>query len=197
MAGAMVKSDIRGSVLFQTSGTFKWKCPEGVTKVSIALVGSGGSGYWENRMGGAGANLRFINDVPVVPGTEYNIIIPSKRSARTTAADNSTSALGYTAASPLSATVKGGDGSPAVQSSSGTTYRPGDSVGFMGSGTTGLGVNLLTFTSTPNSGFSNFNGGEAGGGGGWNGSSNGIGGGGAVRILWGKGRAFPSTDIVD
>ncbi|QTH80388.1 hypothetical protein PA10_00190 [Pseudomonas phage pPa_SNUABM_DT01] len=196
MAGAMVKSDIRGSVLFQTSGTFKWKCPEGVTKVSIALVGSGGSGYWENRQIGAGGNVRFVNDVPVVPGTEYNITIPSQRAAKNLNADNSTSALGYTANSTLSATVLGGNGQQPLQSL-GSSMRAGGAVGYVASGTTGQGINLLTFTATAPSSGGRYDGQTAGGGGGYNGSSAGLGAVGAVRILWGKGRAFPSTDIVD
>ncbi len=185
-----------GQAFYQSSGTHKWKCPEGVTKVSVALVGSAGSGYWENKQVGAGANLRWINDIDVVPGTEYTLFIPTQRPVRYPNADNSTSAFGYTANSPLSTTVKGGNGSPSIQSL-GSDFRSGGSVGYIGSGTTGQGIDLVTFKATPNSGYSRFNGGWAGGGGGFGSSVSGLGGVGAVRIIWGDNRAFPSTNIGD
>lgn len=190
------KPVVNGQIQFNSSGSYKWKCPEGVTKVSVALVGSAGSGYWENRQVGAGANVRWINDIDVIPGTEYTIFIPTQRQARNLQADNSTSALGYTANSPLSTTVKGGNGSPSIQSIN-NEFRAGGCVGYIGSGTTGQGIDLRTFTATPNGGHSRFNGGTAGGGGGYGGSSSGLGGVGAVRIIWGENRAFPNLNIGD
>lgn len=190
------KPVVGGQALFQTSGTYKWKCPEGVTKVSVALVGSGGSGYWENRQVGAGGNVRWINDIDVVPGTEYNIFIPTQRQAKSLQADNSTSAFGYTAASPLSTVVKGANGSPSIQSL-GSTSRAGGSVGYVGTGTTSRGIDLKTFGPVEGGGYPRFNGGWAGGGGGYGNSASGLGGVGAVRIIWGENRAFPDLNIGD
>lgn len=185
-----------GQAFFQSNGSYKWKCPEGVTKVSVALVGSGGAGYWENRQVGAGANVRWINDVDVVPGTEYTVFIPTQRQARNLQADNGTSAFGYTAASALSDKVKGANGSPSIQTLN-NQYRAGGSVGYVNTGTTGQGIDLKTFTAVAPGDSSRFHGGWAGGGGGYGASASGLGGVGAVRIIWGKDRAFPNQNIGD
>lgn len=185
-----------GQAFFQASGSYKWTCPNDVTKVSVALVGSGGSGYWENRQVGAGANVRWINDIDVVPGQVYSITIPAQRQARNLQADNTTSAFGFTAASPLSTLVKGANGSPSIQTLN-NEYRAGGCVGYIGSGTTGQGIDLKTFTAVAPGESSRFNGGYAGGGGGYGSSASGLGGVGAVRIIWGKDRAFPNQNIHD
>lgn len=186
----------KGQAFFQASGSYKWTCPNDVTKVSVALVGSGGSGYWENRQVGAGANVRWINDIDVVPGQVYSITIPAQRQARNLQADNTTSAFGFTAASPLSTLVKGANGSPSIQTLN-NAFRAGGCVGYIGSGTTGQGIDLKTFTAVAPGESSRFNGGYAGGGGGYGSSASGLGGVGAVRIIWGKDRAFPNQNIGD
>lgn len=49
-----------GQVLYQSSGTFKWICPPDVTRVSVALVGAGGSGKAAAGNTGNGGNVGYI-----------------------------------------------------------------------------------------------------------------------------------------
>ena len=192
-----------GQAYFTTPGTFTWTCPEGVTEVSLAMVGTGGRGKYSNtssqRALGAGGNVRYINKVPVVPGQAYAITIPNNPSGQ---ASLDVSALGYTSSSPLTATVKGDNGSP-TRSTSSSSIR-GGTVGLLGSGTdyTGSGIDLTTFQPVgPGIRTNGYPGGEFGGGGGLyqasSGGYSGVAGGGAVRIIWGEGRAFPDQNIGD
>lgn len=193
-----------GQAYFTKPGTFTWTCPEGVTEVSLAMVGTGGRGKYNTssslRAVGAGGNVRYINKVPVVPGQAYPITIPNKPSGQ---ASLDVSALGYTSSSPLTATVKGGNGSPS-KSTSFSSIR-GGTVGLLGSGTdyTGSGIDLTTFQPVgPGISTNGHPGGEFGGGGGLyhlssGGGYSGVAGGGAVRIIWGKNRAFPNLNIGD
>jgi len=75
----------------------------------------------------------------------------------------------------------------------------GGGVGILGEGTSGTAGNN---SGTPGGGGSGGNAGSTGGnggnfGGGAGGASGATGGGGAVRIIWGNGRAFPSTNTGD
>lgn len=194
-----------GQAYFTTPGTFTWTCPEGVTEVSLALVGTGGQGKYSNtssqRALGAGGNVRYINKVPVVPGQTYDITIPNKPSGQTS---RDVSALGYTSSSPLSVTVKGGNGSP-TKSTTSSSIR-GGSVGFLDVGDyTGAGIDLKTFQAvaqdTAGPSTRGWPGAAFGGGGGLyqasSGGYSGAPGGGAVRIIWGDNRAFPDQNIGD
>lgn len=185
-----------GQVQFDVAGTHQWTCPEGVTKVCLAMVGVGGSGQWENARIGAGANTRYINDIEVVPGRTYTFTIPNQRSVGATSANNNVAAFGFTAASPLSGSVKGADGFPSA-SYVGSTVRYGGSAGLAGRGTTGNGLDLKTFNSVAGETSTRPNGGHCGGGGGFRNSTSGIGGNGGIRIIWGDNRAFPDLNIGD
>lgn len=144
-------------------------------------------------MVGAGGNTRYINDVDVIPGNVYNIQIPIQRNLGTTAADNTTSALGYSANSTLNAVVKGANGTPSGQYLS-SSSRFGGAAGLVPAGTNGRGLDLKTFLPTAPVDYA---GGHAGGGGGYLGSSGRKGSVGAVRIIWGENRAFPDQNIGD
>lgn len=102
-------------------------------------------------------------------------------------------AAGYSADGPAGNTSSGVTGSGGSGGSGG--YRRGGG----GVGPYGQGANGAAHGGGGSGGESTSgrNGGKYGGGAGHNISSNGNGGGGCVRIIWGAGRAFPSTNTQD
>lgn len=86
----------------------------------------------------------------------------------------------------------GGGGGGVGLLGQGSNGSGGTSAGAPGTGGSGGG------NGTTNSGFTGGNGGAYGGASGWiNGGTWGVRGGGAVRIIWGTGRAYPSTGTAD
>jgi hypothetical protein len=68
-----------GQALFGTNvgaGTFSWTAPAGVTSVSVVCVGGGhgGSSQWSYG-GGAGGGLGYKNNITVVPGQTYTVVV--------------------------------------------------------------------------------------------------------------------------
>lgn len=71
-------SNVVGEEIFSTPGTYNWVAPTGVTSVCVVCVGGGGaSGKGGNYMGsgGAGGGLAYKNNITVVPGTSYDVIV--------------------------------------------------------------------------------------------------------------------------
>lgn len=68
---------------FTTPGTYQWTAPPGVTSVSVIAVGGGGSGApgWRNNTdrysggGGGGGGLGYKNNIPVIPGNSYTVVV--------------------------------------------------------------------------------------------------------------------------
>ena len=60
-----------GQQEYTTPGTYSWVAPTGVTSVSVVCVGGGAGGYANS--GGAGGELRYINNVSVTPGQSYEV----------------------------------------------------------------------------------------------------------------------------
>ena len=52
--------------VFTKGGTTKWTVPEGVTSVSVVVVGAGGRA--SGPFGGGGGELCYANDLAVTPG---------------------------------------------------------------------------------------------------------------------------------
>lgn len=67
----------QSQVEYTTPGTYSWLCPAGVTSVGVVCVGGGGGGGFGDAVGagGAGGNLRYANNIPVVPGQAYQVIV--------------------------------------------------------------------------------------------------------------------------
>lgn len=184
-----------GGVLFDTVGTFTWICPEGVTEVSVALVGSGGDAKslsnYNLSYSGEGGNLRYANKVKVVPGQAYTIVIP--KTVEITRGN--TTALGFGSNDPITAILQGANGGNRAP---GNGSYGGDAAA---SSQNGWGFSLMTFKpfigkSTNNDRNRYREGFPAGGGGGgatWsNGGRAGYSGApGAVRIIWGPDAKFP------
>lgn len=56
-------------VEYTTPGTYSWIAPTGTTSVSVVCVGAGGSNS------GGGGELRYRNNIAVVPGTAYEVVV--------------------------------------------------------------------------------------------------------------------------
>jgi hypothetical protein len=69
---------ISKQVAYTTSGTYTWTCPVGVTSVSVVCVGAGGGGWNSlnnNSRGGGGGGLGYKNNISVVPGNNYTVVV--------------------------------------------------------------------------------------------------------------------------
>jgi hypothetical protein len=75
---------VTNSIIYTTSGilqvnytipgTYSWIAPEGVTSVSVVCVGGGGAGA-NNVNGGGGGGLGWKNNIAVVPGQSYTLVV--------------------------------------------------------------------------------------------------------------------------
>lgn len=63
-----------GEQIYTTPGTYSWTAPEGVTSVSVVAIGGGGNGYVG---GGGGGGLGYKNNIAVVPGNSYTVVVGS------------------------------------------------------------------------------------------------------------------------
>lgn len=69
-----------GQQAYTSAGTYSWVAPTGVTSVSAVVVSRGGSGYayqpctWV-RAGGRGGTLAYKNNITVVPGNSYSVVV--------------------------------------------------------------------------------------------------------------------------
>lgn len=205
-----------GQVAYATPGTYIWTVPEGVTSISVVVVSAGQQGRAQAAAAvnaGRGGSVRWKNNIPVVPGETYTLVVGSGGIAQSvpsgTASEHQTDYassafglfVGVTSAesTPKSAEIGGGDGAGGG-SGTGQTFYGGNSASFNGDNSVinGQGITLLNVVS-PRSGI---NGGPCGGGGGAIAVSSGNrscgkGGDGGIRIMWGNGRAYPGTQIAD
>lgn len=62
---------------YTTPGTYSWKCPDGVTNVSVVCVGGGGGGhqYASYARGAGGGGLGWKNNIAVTPGSSYTVVV--------------------------------------------------------------------------------------------------------------------------
>ncbi len=239
-----------GQHLF-TNNNSNFTIPAGV--YSICAVAVGGGSARSGNPGGSGGDLRWKNDIPVVPGDIVNVTLqPSTFGVTVTPVDTVIKVNGVTVlvaaggdvshrntSTPIGGKVGGGNGGIA------NTIEGGGAGGYMGDGgyggvaatpggggggaggywinggTTlaggGGGVGLLGLGATGAKGVQGGTSTTAGGGGG-SGGANGSGtlnggnygggagsttpggattGAGGARIIWGEGRAFPSTQTGD
>ena len=65
-----------GGVLYQTPGTYTWTAPASITSVHVVAIGGGGAGSLGNTgNGAAGGGLGWKNNITVVPGTGYTVVV--------------------------------------------------------------------------------------------------------------------------
>ena len=215
-------NDIRGEITFAVPGLYSWTPPKGVRSVCVVCVG--GAGASPGVVDGGGGGLGWKNNIPVIPGVSYTVgvglagwisnggdsyFITSSivcgyggnqngngglytGDGGGTGGNNGGGAGGYSG--------DGGDGGGAAPDGGGgggiTTYNGAGGVGLFGEGESGSAGNG---GSGGENGRAGSTGNYPGMGGQYGGAGNSvygkaIGGHGAVRIIWGAGRAFPSTD---
>jgi hypothetical protein len=129
-----------GQQAFTTPGTYTWTAPAGVTRVSVVAVGGGGGGLasdsngstYVGRGGGAGGGLGWKNNIPVVPGQSYTVVVGSGGASQTFVSSTiSTQSPSGTSSYFIDLTTVaglGGEGSKA-QSSDGFAAHGGSFVG--------------------------------------------------------------------
>jgi hypothetical protein len=70
---------LTGQDEYTTPGTYSWICPQGVEAVSVLLVGGGGGGMSTGsgggNQGGGGGALAYKNNIPVVAGQSYTVVV--------------------------------------------------------------------------------------------------------------------------
>jgi hypothetical protein len=67
-----------GQQEYTTPGTYSWTAPAGLTSVSVVCVGGGGGGVSADGSGGnggAGGGLGWKNNITVVPGQSYTVVV--------------------------------------------------------------------------------------------------------------------------
>ena len=118
-------------MVWTTPGTYTWIAPQGVTSVcAVAVGGGGGGGYQWNSGGGGGGGLGWKNNIAVVPGQSYSVVVGAGGTCSANA-ENNTSDGGTSYFINLStvAGYGGGDGGPYSNNST-----PGYGGGYVGDG---------------------------------------------------------------
>lgn len=223
MLGKLIKPTYipTGQQEYLVAGSYNWVCPEDVFTVCVALVAGGQAGsssYGSNGLGGKGGGLRWRNNIPVVPGQTYGIIVGSGGTTVTksyndtipiTGGGNST-AFGIVAGvgntgTTMTVDIRGFNGcvQPGSASDAGKTAYGGDSASYTASAPNkydtanalGLVLRLGTMTGA-GAGKGGIMVGPAVDNGGYPKTAY-AGNAGAVRIIWGKDRSFPNRNIGD
>jgi hypothetical protein len=77
-----VSPPVSGSEAYITPGTYSWIAPDGVTSVCVVAVGGGASGGCSvaqstgtNLYAGGGGGLGWKNNITVVPGNTYTVVV--------------------------------------------------------------------------------------------------------------------------
>ena len=247
--GAFINENV-----YTTPGTFTWVCPIGVTSVSALVIGGGGGGLNVAGVsggvsgGGGGGGLGYKNNITVVPGQSYTVVVgagashtsvgsPSENGGQSsfngtyiaTGGNGGTTSVGGAGGTHSGCDGGGNGGTGAATGRVERWQGGGGAAGYSGNGgnggegvdapTAGIGggagggwsysgggvgifgqgANGAAATNDGATGFGGSGGengdngtgaGNYGGGGGGNSVS---GGSGAVRIIWGVGRLFPSN----
>lgn len=158
-----------GQVAYTSSGTHTWTAPAGVTSVCVVCVGGGTGGNSNNRAGGAGGSLGWKNNITVVPGQSYTVVVGAG------GAGGSFPSAGGDSYFISLTTVKGG--------ANRTYVGDGGGLGGIGYGGGGGAGGYSGNGGDGSSSGSGANGSGGGGGGGGDAGANGRGGGGGVGIL--------------
>ena len=73
---------VPGSQSYTTPGTYTWVAPSCVSRISIVAVGAGGNGG-NGGKGGGGGGLAYRNNVTVVPGGSYTVVVGTSTAGAT------------------------------------------------------------------------------------------------------------------
>ncbi len=97
-----------GQTEFTTAGVYFWTAPTGVTSVSVVAVGAGGYNASTNlgqTGGGGGGALAYKNNITVVPGQSYKVVVGRSYNGGTGGSTKFTAGFG-------SIIAGGGEGQP-------------------------------------------------------------------------------------
>ena len=67
-----------GQLTYTIPGTYSFVCPPDVTSVSVVCIGGGGqsgNSRGSNSNGGGGGGLGYKNNIEVVPGNTYTVVV--------------------------------------------------------------------------------------------------------------------------
>jgi len=193
-----------------SGGSYSWVAPAGVTSVCVVCVGGGGgAGQTSGYAGGGGGALAYKNNIAVTPGQAYAVVVGDNGSYLVNATSsyfiNTTTVCAGGGRTPTDRTGAAGGtvlaGTGGAGGAGGTVYAAsayggnGGGVGLQGTGAGGAGA--AGGVGAPGSNGIAGSGGTGKEHGGGSGGSQGGGPAGAVRIIWGPSRAFPSTLTAD
>lgn len=91
-----------GFQLFSTPGTTSFTVPAGVTSVNVVAIGGGGGGQVSRggstgserpSSGGGGAGLGWKNNIPVIPGVTYTVVVGAGGTGGTIVGDQITTSV--------------------------------------------------------------------------------------------------------
>tara|TARA_B100000902_G_scaffold27337_1_gene32923 strand:- start:10521 stop:11699 length:1179 start_codon:yes stop_codon:yes gene_type:complete len=79
---SLYKGEAVGEHYYYVPGSYTWLCPPGVTNISVVCIGGGG-GAWQqdlygqawNTAGAGGGTLAYKNNITVVPGQGYDLVV--------------------------------------------------------------------------------------------------------------------------
>ena len=70
---------VQGQQEYATPGSYSWTAPDGVTSVSVCCIAGGGAGGGSSgstgKGGGGGGGLNYKNNITVVPGNSYTVVV--------------------------------------------------------------------------------------------------------------------------
>ena len=189
-AATILPTLVFGQQAYTTPGTYSWTVPAGVNSICAVLVGPGSNSASGGSSGGGGG-LRYINNMPVIPGTVVTV---------TVGAGGSTVASSLAIGSDIYVYA---DRGYVVQGGTGTNFGIGPFGGIVGGGNGGQGRGDATGYAgaggaggySGNGGYGGVgqippiagSGGGGGGGGEWGGGGGGQGGGGGGVGILGQG----------
>ena len=87
LIGLMGQKTVIGQQAYTAAGTYSWTCPAGVTKISVVCVAQGADRglYFSSpsyyKAGGGGGALAYTNNITVVPGNSYTVVVGEQDSA--------------------------------------------------------------------------------------------------------------------
>ena len=88
-------SFVYGQDEYAAAGVYTWTCPADVTSVSVVCVGAGGGGDAGSDLigvggGGGGGALAYRNNITVIPGQQYSIVVGEGGKGQVTVARTTT-----------------------------------------------------------------------------------------------------------
>lgn len=130
----------------QNTEIYQWKCPAGVTSVSVVMIAGGGAGGLRYGAGGGGGALAYGNDIPVIPGQIYYVGVGLGGMNVNTQDINTQYSFGGDSyfISPVILNASGGKAGK--EGNAGTSGGGGGAGGYFGAGGNGGAANIGTST---------------------------------------------------